>query len=349
MTYPRIGADYDITPKGRRESALSQCNTNDFNPVTPKFGEAALESRPHNFAAGRTTTHQDAKTCPMELILTPSKRCRRPMLLALGLALMPALAAAAEPKIDLTQYRLTYADEFDSLSVSTWGPVDPSGQRPGTSKWIAHTPWKGDFGSARFADPLPGFPFQVKDGILRIIALRNDRGEWRSGLLAEADPQGGGFRQSFGYFEVRAKLPNGPGTWPAFWLIGGDQGPLKVEVDVLEHYGHAPDEFHSNLHIWSRETGKDKEVYRKEHVTKAEPGLLTGQFNTYGVAVAPGTIAFYLNGALVWETDVPPAFEQPLYPIVNLALGSGWPIDKTPNPSFMDVDYVRIYQRKDTP
>ena len=34
--------------------------------------------------------------------------------------------------------------------MSAWGP--------GT-RWIAHTPWHGDFGDAAFSDPLPGFPF----------------------------------------------------------------------------------------------------------------------------------------------------------------------------------------------
>jgi len=32
--------------------------------------------------------------------------------------------------------------------------------------------------------------------------------------------------------------------------------------------------------------------------------------------------------------------------LVNLALGSGWPIDKTPNPSYMYVDYVRAYAKR---
>jgi hypothetical protein len=29
--------------------------------------------------------------------------------------------------------------------------------------------------------------------------------------------------------------------------------------------------------------------------------------------------------------------------LVNLGLGSGWPIDKTPNPSIMEVDYIRVW------
>jgi hypothetical protein len=30
--------------------------------------------------------------------------------------------------------------------------------------------------------------------------------------------------------------------------------------------------------------------------------------------------------------------------LVDLALGAGWPIDHTPNPSIMKVDYVRAYE-----
>ena len=69
-------------------------------------------------------------------------------------------------------------------------------------------------------------------------------------------------------------------------------------------------------------------------------------FNTYGVDVTPEWTTFYLNGGSVWRTKSEPEFSQPLYVLVNLALGSGWPIDKTPNPSYMYVDYVRVYALK---
>ncbi len=47
----------------------------------------------------------------------------------------------------------------------------------------------------------------------------------------------------------------------------------------------------------------------------------------------------------VWSRPTPPELDGPMYPIVNLALGSGWPIDKTPNPSRLLVDYVHVYGR----
>jgi len=56
------------------------------------------------------------------------------------------------------------------------------------------------------------FPFTLEGGILRIEARKNDKGKWESGLLASADGNGRGFSQQYGYFEMRAKLPKGPGS-----------------------------------------------------------------------------------------------------------------------------------------
>ena len=68
------------------------------------------------------------------------------------------------PNLSLKGFRVTFSEEFDKpLDVSPWGP--------GT-RWIAHTPWCGDFGDARFADPVEGFPFTIENGILRIEARR---------------------------------------------------------------------------------------------------------------------------------------------------------------------------------
>src|SRR5262245_39523181 len=110
-------------------------------------------------------------------------------------------AADEAATIDLSGYTLTFDEAFDSLDVSSRGP--------GT-RWIAHTPWNGDFGDAKFADPGPDFPFTVSDGVLRIEARKRGGDRWQSGLLASVDTQDTGFLQSLGYFEMRAKFPAGP-------------------------------------------------------------------------------------------------------------------------------------------
>lgn len=154
------------------------------------------------------------------------------LLAVLGLGALPGQPSVAQEPININAYRLTFAENFDSLDVSAWGEK--------RSRWIAHTPWNGDFGDARFTDPAPGFPFTTDQGILKIEARKGTDGTWRSGLLSSVNPKGEGFSQQFGYFEARMKLPPGKGVWPAFWLIGVDRSKYTAEIDVLEYYGRAP-------------------------------------------------------------------------------------------------------------
>jgi beta-glucanase (GH16 family) len=222
------------------------------------------------------------------------------------------LDAAVPKQIDIRNYRLTFAEEFNTLDVSAHGP----------SRWTAHTWWNGDFGDAAFADPTPGFPFTVANGVLTITAF-NDGNGWRAGLLSSVDPQGRGFAQQYGYFEMRAKLPEGPGVWPAFWLVSTGRRQDIVEVDLMEYYGHAPDRYFSSLHVWKNdETGSSSSITAENGVPS---GQLTAGFHLYGAEVTPEAIGFYLDRRLVRVMPTPPQHRRPLGLLVNLTLGGGWP------------------------
>lgn len=251
----------------------------------------------------------------------------------------PEPAGAQNKTIDPTDFTLTFNEEFDGpLDVSAWGP--------GT-RWIAHTPWNGDFGDSKFADPEEGFPFVVEDGILRIEARKGDDGVWRSGLLSSVGRDWTGFSQQYGYFEIKAKLPKGLGLWPAFWFIGIDRakGGHTAEIDVFEHYGHKPGEFSSGFVVWNRDGVKGNHVrVRPKPITAVDPGSLYDRYNTWGMRYDKNTIEIYFNRQMVFETKTFPEFRQPMLILFNLAMGPGWPIDKTPNPSFMYVDYVKAWQ-----
>ena len=239
------------------------------------------------------------------------------------------------PTLNLDGYRVTFDEDFGDpeLNVSAWGP--------GT-RWIAHTPYAGDFGDARFADPTPGFPFTVSNGILRIEARKTD-GRWQAGLLSSVDRNGDGFAQQYGYFEMRAKFPEGPGTWPAFWLLGvpqlKDRSRTQIEIDVVEQYGVHPGALHTTVHLWYPD---------KRHTGDGEPFIapgMTRDFHRYGAMVNEREIIFYFDGIELRRVKTPPEGRVPLYLLANLALGGGWPIDRTPDPSFMCVDYIRAYAK----
>ncbi|RFB91007.1 1,3-1,4-beta-glycanase [Rhizobium leguminosarum bv. trifolii] len=258
------------------------------------------------------------------------------LLVVLGLGALPGRPSVAQEPLNIDAYQLTFDESFDSLDVSAWGEK--------SSRWIAHTPWNGDFGDARFTDPAPGFPFTTDQGILKIEARKEADGTWRSGLLSSVNPKGEGFSQQFGYFEARMKLPPGKGVWPAFWLIGLDRSKYTAEIDVLEYYGRAPYEFSMGFHIWRQSQGGQNSTggYWKT----VEDGILNSEYHTYGVDIQADKTTFYLDRQYLWSFDTPKEFHMPFYPLVNLALGSGWPIDETPNPSILLVDYIHVYKRK---
>lgn len=242
------------------------------------------------------------------------------------------------PDVDLSRYELVFADEFDKMNISAAGP--------GT-KWIAHTPWNGDFGQAAFTDPGPNGPFKIRDGKLLIEARKRPDGKWQSGLIASVDKNGIGFKQRYGYWEMRAKLPPGKGLWSAFWLNAAQPEGSKetgLEIDVLEHYGHYPVGYEALIHIWPKPE-KDDPNYRRK-VIDVPSGYLYSDFRTYGVDVTPEWITVYLDRKPKWRWKTPPEHKTDMMVLANLAMGPDWPIDETPNPSVMEIDYIRAYKHK---
>lgn len=261
-----------------------------------------------------------------------------PFLVLLSILLLNlfSIEAWANSEIDLSQYTLTFEDEFDTLDVSAWGP--------GT-RWIAHTPWGGDFGKARFVNPRPTHPFTLSEGSLEIRAWKGRDGRWRSGLLSSVDSKGNGFKQKFGYFEIRAQLPPGTGLWPAFWLIGRKGERYTAEIDVIEHHGHKPSSYAMAVHIWDRKKRGGRKTTGKSYSVPA--GSLYDRFNTYGASIDEHWIVFYFNRKEVWRTRTSAVHKQPLFVLLNLAMGGS--IEETPNPSIMKVDYVKVWSKRNSP
>ncbi len=267
---------------------------------------------------------------------TAVKRRRNAVLLALILFSLsgPTYGAGPTKTLNIAAFHETFSEDFR-------GRLDVT--RAGPSKWIAHTPWGGDFGDAAFADPVPGFPFETGPGGLAIIARKDSNGRWNSGLLSSTDAQNRGFSQADGYFEARMKMPAGPGTWPAFWLVSHSDPAYHCEIDVVEYYGHGTGWYQIALHLWpklpSAKLGSQLETI------KVPDHSLVETFHNYGVEITHDDIIFYLDRVEVARMSAPAAAHQPMSMLVDLALGSGWPIDKTPNPSILYVDYIKAFSR----
>lgn len=197
-------------------------------------------------------------------------------------------------------------------------------------------------------------PFSITNGILSIEAKPADRpivtavGSWAgytSGLITTQFS----FSQLYGYFEIRAKLPPGRGVWPAFWLLPTDKD-WPPEIDVFETFGDTSVNGEGGrTHIrHASHALKNGESCGEWHDVGVD---ITTDFHTYGVDWEADHITYYFDGKPYAICPPNSAANTPFYILINLAVGGkgSWPgtPDKTNVwPVHMDVDYVKVYQRK---
>jgi len=265
--------------------------------------------------------------------------------------------------------QLVYADDFNApLSISSTNPK---------ATYYDHKPPNGsqDFSSIPFTGfDSPNNPFSQVDSYLRI---RADSKKNSSGIISSLKNDGTGIKVSEPcYFECRFLAPNEKGTWPAFWLLTdyltdekngkSDQTEPVDELDIIEAVGgEGPGEPNGNSdpkngdlyqitpHAWNQPSIKDiqDKAYQDMHdpisMHKAGvPSTWYESFHTYGCKVTDTDTIYYLDNIEVARHATLPASKKfPLFFLINLATGSGWPVDLSRYNGLADmyVDYVRVY------
>lgn len=194
-----------------------------------------------------------------------------------------------------------------------------------------------------------------KDGFLHIVVLNDSAlvdGEVRPVTSASIHTRGIA-EWKYGKIEVRAKLPNCLGTWPAVWMMpAGDQygeWPKSGEIDVMEHVGYEADKIHYAIHSEKYNHTKDNQ---KRHTVMC-PTSYT-DFHVYGLEWHEDRLEWYLDGVLQYTVEKTEEgweawpFDQPFYLILNSAFGGGWGgrngVDVSSLPQEYIIDYVRVYQ-----
>jgi beta-glucanase (GH16 family) len=154
----------------------------------------------------------------------------------------------------------------------------------------------------------------------------------------------GCFAQTYGYFEIRVKVPKGKGLWPAFWLLPTSH-KWPPEIDVFEMFG-APNSRHEGGQGWvhTGTVGGGTPRFNRWHKLAIDQ---YDDFHTYGLLWGPEKISIYVDGQLIGAQLTPDKFHQPMYLIANLAVGGQWPESPdtaTPFPATMEIDYIRAWQ-----
>jgi beta-glucanase (GH16 family) len=202
--------------------------------------------------------------------------------------------------------------------------------------------------SGRTTTPLGLDPFRIHDGILSIVASRTPpalkpvlfNNEYTSGILTTQ----GSFSQKHGYFEIRSKIPVGTGVWPAFWLLA-DDGGWPPEIDVMEGRGQRPGDLVMTTHWRIPATG----LVQSCGFDFSLPGA-ANDFHDYGVLWTQDRLVYFIDRKPVSDIKVPIGFDDPMYMIVNLAMGSknfqgvGFVDGESPDTVEFQIDRISVYQ-----
>ena len=234
--------------------------------------------------------------------------------------------------INVDYATLVWSDEFDTgpLNTATWN------YEQGAGGW-------GNNELQNYTNSDDNV--HIDSGYLHITALHPSTSTYTSGRITT---QG---KKEFTYLrvDIRAKLPEGQGIWPALWMLGSNfstVGWAKCgEIDIMEYLGHEPAKVYGTIH-W------DANGYtnRGGNYTLSS-GTFSTSFHLFSFIWTPNNLRWlvdgyqYLNINLSSISGFPINFPQ--FFIFNVAVGGNWPgypDETTTFPQHMIVDYIRVYQ-----
>lgn len=253
-------------------------------------------------------------------------------------------------ELDVIYTDLVWSDEFDGNSLDT-------------NKWYHQTfgPNGGQWfnGEVQHYTDDPDNSY-VSNGNLHIVAKKETLTQDGVTLDYTSARLNSKFAFTYGRVDVRAKLPEGNGTWPAIWTLGKNitetgaywetQGfgttpwPACGEIDIMEHGLHATNEISWALHTPSSSgntVNTDKLVLPD----------VANNYHVYSMNWSPNQITFLVDGVGYYtynpaiKDDSTWPFDLDQYLILNVAMGGfAGAIDPGFTESSMVIDYVRVYQ-----
>lgn len=161
-------------------------------------------------------------------------------------------------------------------------------------------------------------------------------------------------KQSFhrGRIEVKAKMQDARGAWPAIWLMPSDTcqaWPYGGEIDIMERLNAdsiAYQTVHSH-YTYNLKIGDNPPQGSSGPIDPAD-------FNVYALEMYQDSLVFFINDKRTFcypriETDKEGQFpfDQPYYLKIDMQLGGSWvgPVHMEDLPVEMEVDWVRFYQK----
>ncbi|MBK8506035.1 MAG: glycoside hydrolase family 16 protein [Saprospiraceae bacterium] len=197
--------------------------------------------------------------------------------------------------------------------------------------------------------------FDIKNDNLYLNGIINkdrsiDTSRYLTGGISTQDK----FAFQYGKVEIRAKLENAKGAWPAIWMLADQPKygayPRNGEIDIMEHLNYE-NQVYQTVHSYYTLALKQKDNPVYYNKTPVDPET----YNTYGLKWYPDKLVFTINDI---ETFIYPRlqgvdptqwpFDQPFFLMIDMQLGGAWvgEVDPGDLPVQMIIDWVRVSQLK---
>ena len=204
----------------------------------------------------------------------------------------------------------------------------------------------------------------VSNGTLKITAQEEPNGivdpfqTWNTLNYSSSRIKTDGlFSFKYGKVQARIKTVDGQGFWPAFWMLpSGGSWPCDGEIDIMEQWGNDGNTDISTgaAHVGLCPYEQGSHVY-SSFQEPINQGSYADQFHIYEVRWYENFIQWYIDDVLVYEVtpnSYSSQFNWPFndnewYLILNFAITSSGPNSNTILPSFIEVDWIRVYQENE--
>jgi beta-glucanase (GH16 family) len=189
---------------------------------------------------------------------------------------------------------------------------------------------------------------EVSNGTLKIKA-RKESYAGRSFTSARIKTQGK-YNFTYGKAEIKAKLPQNTGSWPAIWLLGEsisfNSWPFCGEIDIMEQRGQPSDKSYvlGTVH-WN-----DGSIYKpaSHSVNSGSIENLSSEWHVYTMDWTEDYIKISVDDEHYYRfnTNDTMPFDAPFFFVLNVAIGGtlGGVVDPNFSEDIMEIDYIRVYQ-----
>lgn len=260
-----------------------------------------------------------------------------------GITAFAETPSTPSPGVEKEGWELVFSDEFDGNTINSeyWNAYDPN-LASQDYYFYANSP-------ETIVCPEN---VSVSDGMLHIKAeyspmeFGGQMHDYRTGTLQSRDK----VELTYGLFEARIKMPDLPGSNPAFWMMphhDGDYfsfiglGGTGSEIDIVEHLYDDNDHYQTTIH-WG---GYEESHQSWTKTPKPYMGSMS-DWHVFAVEWTPTELKFMVDDTVTATYSGEAVPFGPEFMILSLGLG-GWigQPDQSKMPAEMLVDYVRVYQR----